>query len=99
MNYILNKILACCDYISMFDVDMVGDNLSFYYKDDKKEDTFTISITKKNDKYELNYGFESDDMYEYNDILWFSEKDLLNMFRTKISDSFNRYNQLNNDIN
>lgn len=54
-----------------------------------------ISIINKNGQYKLTYGFENDDKYEYLDKLY-TEKELLEIFITKIKEAFNRYKQISN---
>lgn len=98
LNGLLMKLIAHNEYLNEFESEINGNNLSFYYKDDKIEDTFSISIINKNGQYELTYGFENDENYEYSEKLWYDEQELLEMFATKIKDVFIRYKQTDNNL-
>ncbi len=92
------KLIAHNEYLNEFESEINGNNLSFYYQDAKVEDTFSISIINKNGQYELTYGFENDENYEYSEKLWYDEQELLEMFATKIKDAFIRYKQIDNNL-
>lgn len=98
LNGLLMKLIAHNEYLNEFESEINGNNLSFYYQDAKVEDTFSISIINKNGQYELTYGFENDENYEYSEKLWYDEQELLEMFATKIKDAFIRYKQIDNNL-
>jgi hypothetical protein len=98
LNILLTKLLARNEYLNEFDAEINGNNLSFYYKDEKIDDTFSISIINKKGQYELTYGFENDDKYVYSDKLWYDEQELMEMFKTNIKEAFIRYKQIDNNL-
>lgn len=94
MNRLLTKLLASNDYLNNFDSEIIRGSLSFYNTNPGANDDFDIHVTYKNHGYELSYGFPNDDFHEYESIINFNEDQILNMFSTKIKDTFDRYNKI-----